>query len=272
MQLLHYLSGEIMERSVIITGASSGIGRSLAFEFSNHGFNLGLLARRKENLELIKQKIEKQSHAKVVIDQLDVNQTTEIPDKLSSMFYQLGPVNSVIVNAGINDFSPSGRNQFHKQHSIIQTNLLGAMATVDSAINLFKTQGFGQIVGISSLAAISGIPQQSAYCASKAGFCAYLDSIRKELHNRDISITQILPGFINTDIMDNMSQYPFTISSEKAAKLMYKDILSKKKSSVIPRFPWIFMKPILPLIPDRVHWKMSQVLSSKQLPRSTKQH
>ena len=259
------------KRSVVITGASAGIGRALAFEFARQGYHLGLVARRLERLESLKAEIlaacaKKGASAgtraggdaaiKVDIAICDVNETELVPATLQALFRKMGKVDIVVVNAGINDFSRSGNGQFSIDQRIIQTNLIGAMATADAAVEYFRQQGGGHVVGISSLASLKGIPKQAAYCASKAGFSIYLESIGFELANKNIRVTTILPGFVETEIMEEISQYPFSISAEKAAKAMVRDIEKEKKTSVVPAYPWRLISPLMRVIPDSLYAKL----------------
>lgn len=245
--------------SVVITGASAGIGRALAFEFARQGYHLGLVARRLERLESLKAEIVAsygQKKMDINLAVCDVDDIDVLPSKLQALFNSMGKVDIVVVNAGINEFSRSGKGQFSIDQRIIQTNLIGAMATTDTAVKYFRQRGGGHVVGVSSLASLKGIPKQAAYCASKAGLSIYLESIGFELANKNIRVTTILPGFIETEIMEDISQYPFSISAEKAAKEMVKDILKEKKISVVPAYPWRLISPLMRVIPDSLYAKL----------------
>ena len=107
------------------------------------------------------------------------------------------------------------------------------MATIDGAARIFRQQGKGTAVGISSVSAFKGIPGSAAYSASKAGFSSYLDTTRIELKKHGISVVAVHPGFVKTDIAPNMEKYPFVISAEKAAKDIVNAIKKKKRRLVI---------------------------------------
>ena len=163
----------------------------------------------------------------------------------------------VVVNAGINDPTFIGKGHLTKQSKIIQTNVIGAIATVDAAVEHFLTRGGGQIVGISSLASLQGIPGQGAYCASKAAFSMYLDSARVELRAKNICITKILPGFILTDIAPNMHKYPFVVPADRAAREIANLIERRVRNGVVPHFPWWWLRPLFGHIPD---WLWAKVM------------
>lgn len=240
-----------MAHTLIITGASAGIGKALAREFARRGCRLGLTGRRWDALEQLQQELQ-QTGAEVHIAQLDVDQTEAVERELLALCGTLGEVDSVVINAGINRFTRVGQGQLADEAAIIRTNLLGAIATANAAVSYFRERGHGQIVGISSLASLQAIPSQAAYCASKAGISMYLDALRIEHKDHNIDVTQIRPGFIKTEIMENIDRYPFAISAEQAASEMAKVILARRKDVFVPRFPWTLFRPILGHLPDRI--------------------
>lgn len=246
-----------MNKGVVITGASSGIGKALALEFAQRGYNLGLAARRIEQLESIRAEIALLpgcQNLQVDIAALDVNETQHVGPVLHSLFSHLPRVDVVIVNAGVNQLTGVGKGQLETELGLMQTNLLGAIATVNAAVEWFKKQGGGHVVGISSLASLTPIPKQAAYCATKAGFSMYLDAAAIELRKYKIDFTKILPGFVKTDIVENMEQYPFLVSAEQAAREMANHIEKRRSVGVVPGYPWKLLKPLLANMPSSV-WR-----------------
>ncbi len=246
-----------MNRTAVITGASSGIGRALALEFAQRGYNLGLAARRIDRLEALRAEIAALpggQNLQVQITTLDVSNIEQVGPGLQGLFSTLGKVDVVVVNAGVNKLTGVGKGQLNEELGLMQTNLLGAMATVNAAVEWFKQHGGGHVVGISSLASLTPIPKQAAYCATKAGFSMYLDAAAIELKKYKIDFTKILPGFVKTDIVDNMEQYPFLVSAEQAAKEMANHIEKRRAVGVVPGYPWKILKPLLANMPSGV-WR-----------------
>ena len=246
-----------MKRTAVITGASSGIGKALALEFAQRGYNLGLAARRIDRLEALRAEIAALPGGQnllVEITALDVGDTAIVGQVLQALFGALGHVDVVVVNAGVNKLTGVGKGQLDDELGLMQTNLLGAMATVNAAVQWFKQQGGGHVVGISSLASLTPIPKQAAYCATKAGFSMYLDAAAIELKKYKIDFTKILPGFVKTDIVDNMEQYPFLVSAEQAAREMANHIEKRRGVGVVPGYPWKILKPLLASMPSSV-WR-----------------
>lgn len=247
-----------MTKNVVITGASSGIGAALAHEFASRGYNIALCARRIEKLETLKTELS-QSHSniKVISAALDVNDLDTVPQVLNEIKTQFGHINTVIANAGITGVRRTGNGDLSIDKSIMQTNLFGAIATVDAAIAIFREQGYGHIVGMSSFSAFRGIPGSAAYSASKAALTNYLQAVGTELfRKKDIKITAIHPGFIRTEIDDNIDKFPFVIDADKAAKTMVNAIEKGKADIVVPSWPWAVLRKVIPLLPNSVMAKI----------------
>lgn len=245
-----------MSKTIVITGASSGIGKALAQTFVDKGCTVGLTGRRQSVLQALQSELSAQARAgqRVEIATIDVDQLESVATGLQGLFERLGRVDTVVINAGINHFTRVGGGDFSNEAAIVQTNLLGAMATANAAVEHFRQHGGGQLVGISSLASLQPIPRQAAYCASKAGFSMYLEALRIEHRDNNIHVTQIRPGFVKTDIMDDIEKYPFVVSAEQAAQEMYAAIRSRKTDVLVPALPWRFLRPLFGHLPDAV-WK-----------------
>jgi len=241
--------------TVVITGASSGIGRALALEMARRGHALGLTARRMALLEQFRDELHA-AHGKklrVELATLDVCQSASVGPTLRELFARLGGIDTIVVNAGANDITHIGGGDLEKELNLIQTNLIGAIATINAATEHFLKRGKGHIVGISSLASLQPVATQAAYCASKAGFSMYLDSARVELKRKGIAVTDILPGYIKTDIVEgvDIGQLPFAIPVEQAAREMARLIEKRVKSGVVPAFPWKLVRPFMGHLPER---------------------
>ena len=127
-----------MTGSILITGASSGIGRALAFEFSRRGYSLGLCARRLELLESLRDELAGENQ--VAISRLDVAELESVPEVLHKLTDELGGVKIVIANAGVGERSFPGEGTFHLDRKVIEINLLGAMATIDAGAEMLKNR------------------------------------------------------------------------------------------------------------------------------------
>jgi short-subunit dehydrogenase len=241
--------------TVVITGASSGIGRALAVEMAGRGYALGLTARRLVLLEKFRDELQAKrgKDLRIELATLDVCQAASVAPTLHDLFDRLGGIDTIVVNAGANDMTRVGGGDLDKELNLIQTNLVGAIATINAATEHFLQRGKGHIVGISSLASLQPVASQAAYCASKAGLSMYLNSARVELRRRGIVVTDILPGYIKTDIVEgvDIGKLPFAISPEHAAREMTRLIARRVKSGIVPAFPWKLVRPLLGHLPER---------------------
>ncbi len=247
-----------MAGAAIITGASSGIGRALAIELARSGRALGLTARRMDRLEDLRREIG--GIVPIELRALDVRDTAAVGQVIPELAAALGDVDLIVANAGIAGGRAVGTGHFATDRDIIETNVLGAMATIDAAAALFRTAGRGHIVGISSVAGFRGLPGSAAYCASKAALSIYLESARVELHGLGILVTTISPGFIDTPINEDLKTRPFVIKPEVGARKIAALIESGTASSTVPKFPWGLYGVLMRFIPDAL-WTRLATLS-----------
>ncbi|MDX1669018.1 MAG: SDR family NAD(P)-dependent oxidoreductase [Limnobacter sp.] len=246
-------------KTALITGASSGIGKALALEMARRGYNLALTARRTDKLEQLQAQIaDINPLAAVEIASMDVQKTYTIAGIFQDLIKRLQHIDVVVVNAGSNMMTGVGKGQLKEQLDMLQTNVMGAVATVDAAAEYFRHCKKGHIVGISSLASLTAIPKQASYCASKSAFSMYLESAALELSRHNIAVTRILPGFVKTEIVENMEQYPFLVTAEQAASEIADNIEKKKAESVVPGYPWAVVKPFMRSIPAAL-WRYVKV-------------
>jgi short-subunit dehydrogenase len=237
-------------RSVFITGASSGIGLALAREFAARGCNLALTARRTEAMEELARELQATDPTRVVyVQALDVTRYDDVSAALQAALLQLGRIDIVIANAGMGSRGRVGHGHFHKHRQIMETNVLGAMATSDAAVRLFKQQGAGRLVVIASVAAFRGLPGSSAYSASKAAIATYADAVRTELYGTNIGVCTIYPGYIDTPINQDIANRPFVISAARGAKLIADKIERGVQSAIVPAWPWLWVRWLAKVVP-----------------------
>jgi short-subunit dehydrogenase len=241
-----------MPGSVFLTGASAGIGEAMARAFAKRGYSLALTARRVDRLETLATELRGAGSPKVFVHALDVTDYESVPRVMAAAAETLGGLDIVVANSGIGGPAPVGRGAFEQARRVIETNLLGAMATVDAAVELFYRQGRGHIVGVTSVAAVRGLPMQGAYSASKSGLSRYLQGVRAEVGSNPIYVTELAPGFIDTEINRNMKSRPFVVSAAKGAETMVKLIESRTGFAYVPRMPWTPLAQLLKVLPSRL--------------------
>ena len=245
------------KKSIVITGASDGIGKALAWVMAERGYDLGLTARRLPLLEKLKKEIlVKHPDIKVELCVMDVTDYARVEDEVNQLHQALGKIDILVANAGVAKSGKVGVMALEDHLSVINTNLNGAIATVSAALKVFRQQGFGQIVATSSIAGFAGLPRNAAYSASKAGLSIFMEAVRVETLKENIDVTVLNPGYIDTELNRSLASRPFVVDVEKGA-LEFADLIEKKVSvSTVPRFPWRVLAPILRVLPSSLLARM----------------
>ena len=220
---------------VMITGASSGIGKGIALEIASRGAHLGLLARREELLNEIVS--EATAHnVKAVAASADVRDVDAVRAAADRFRKELGPIDVMIANAGIGTSDHATRLTPEHAEKVIGINVLGAVNSVGAVLPEMVERGHGRLVAISSLAAYRGLAKSAAYCASKAALTAYFESLRIDLRHTGVGVTIIHPGFIKTDLTSGReAKMPYLMELETGVK---KIVAGIEKEKAIYAFPW----------------------------------
>lgn len=221
---------------VMITGASSGIGKGVALELAARGAKIGLLARREELLKEVVNEIEARN-SKAVAAAADVQNAQAVRAAADRIRKELGPIDVLIANAGISTADGAVQLTPEQAANVIGVNLLGAVNSVAAVVPEMVEQGHGRLVAISSLAAYRGLPKSAPYCASKAALSAYFESVRIDLRNTGVGVTIIHPGFIKTPLTASREakRMPFLMELDDAVEKIVSAIEKGKKTYA---FPW----------------------------------
>lgn len=221
---------------VFLTGASSGIGEGLALAIAKRGGILGLVARRRELLDDLADRC-KLAGGKARVFAIDVTDEESVALAADEMRSEFGHIDILIANAGIGGNNEETRS-YHPPSvkKVIDTNLIGAVNAVHAVLPKMIDRGEGQIVAISSLAGIRGLPRSAAYSASKAGMTAFFESLRLDVKNKGIDVTIIQPGFIKTPLTSGRAnKMPFLMELEDAVPHFISAIEKRKRFAA---FPW----------------------------------
>jgi short-subunit dehydrogenase len=226
-------------RRALVTGASSGIGAGLAQQLAKRGLEVWCAARRAEALAEVVGKIERaggKAHALV----LDVAQVDATAARLAQLDQEVGGLDLVVANAGLGGSRATGtvlETRWEDTRDLFQVNLLGAAATLSPFIKPMADRGFGQLVGISSIAADLPIPRGAPYGASKAGLSFWLESLDIELRPRGVAVTVVHPGFVRTPMSDQVRDpMPFRVELDRAVEIIDAGIQERAR---MVRFPWV---------------------------------
>lgn len=243
-------------RRYLLTGASSGIGKALARQLASQGYDLALAARREDSLQQLAEELREAYGRTVVVLPLDVTDYTACQQAVHQARSALGGLDGLIANAGIGLAGKAGTGRFERFQQTLETNLLGAIACLDAATQVFLEQGHGHLVAIASVAGKCGLPASAAYSASKAGLISHMESLELELYRTAIDTTLILPGYIDTPINQNAGPRPFLIDVERGARLIAQHIDKHSRSAYVPGWPWALIGRLLPWLPTSLIARM----------------
>ena len=222
-------------KTVLITGASSGIGRGLALDLAKRGARVGLLARRKGLLDEIVKEIQDDGGRAVALaaNVQDLPAVREAVDQLQTDF---GPIDVLVANAGVGVTNDAAALDASAVARVIGVNVIGAANCVAAVVPSMVDRGHGRLVAISSLVAYRGLPKSAAYCGSKAAVSAFFESLRLDLQGKGVEVTIIHPGFIKTPLTAGRhAQMPFLMELEDAITKIVWAIEKRRKSYA---FPW----------------------------------
>lgn len=241
----------IMNKSAIIVGASSGIGKALSLELSQAGYTLGLCARRLTLLNEIKKSISSNTY----IQQMDVTDKAQVEKGILSLIDQMGRVDLVVICAGTGHINPDLDTGLSLD--TVNTNVSGFTTIANSAFRYFQNSGAGHLAAITSVAALRGSADAPSYNASKAYMSNYLDGLRLKAskNNLDITVTEIRPGFVDTDMAKGEGLF-WVSSPQKAAAQIFKAIKDKKSYAYVTK-RWRLVAWILRILPDMLYKKIS---------------
>lgn len=238
-----------MTRSIFITGASAGIGERLALEFAARGYDVAIAARRRDRLDELAARLKAAGASRALPVELDVSDAVAVGAAVEQVAREFGRLDIVVANAGQGPLTPIGKGRFEIERQTIEVNLLGAIATIEAAVPILRRQRSGQVVGITSMAGWRGLSGFGAYSASKAGLHRYLQSLRIEVAHDGIAVTELSPGFIDTDMNRTLGNRPFLIDVERGGALMARMIERRVGYRTVPVWPWSLIGPLLKILP-----------------------
>jgi short-subunit dehydrogenase len=216
-----------------ITGASSGIGRSLARRLAVQGETIAAVARRKPLLDSLVEEIE-QAGGRAVAIPCDVTDHERVFAAIEEVKAALGPIDRLIANAG------GGEPTFVETFTAAQIsrvfalNVAGTANCIEAVLPDMLRRGSGHLVAVSSLAAYRGLPGAAAYSAAKAALSNMIESLRIDLQPRGIAVTLICPGFVRTRPSAKKKWKPLQVEVEEATRLMARAIMARKRYYAFP--------------------------------------
>lgn len=239
-------------KTILITGASSGLGAEMARQFAAKGYDLALAARRTERLEELRAEIvAEHPERRVVHRALDVTDHEAVFRVFGELRAELGRLDRVVVNAGLGKGARLGTGRFDANLETAMTNFVGALAQTEAAMEIFRDQEAGHLVMVSSFSALRGMPSSmTTYAATKAGVAHLAEGLRTELHGRPlgrtVKVTVLYPGYIASEMNAQVEQStPLMTSTEKGVRAMVAAIEKEVDDACVPALPWSALAPVV---------------------------
>jgi short-subunit dehydrogenase len=243
----------VTRQTILITGASSGLGAGMARAFAARGRDLALCARRIDRLDELKADLSQQyPNIRIAVAALDVNDHEAVPKVFAELGDELGGIDRVIVNAGIGKGATLGSGKLWANKATIETNLVAALVQIEAALEMFHTNGSGHLVLISSVLGNTGVPGvKAAYAASKAGVSSLGESLRAEYRSGPIAVSVIEPGYIESEMTAKSDSTLFMVDNETGVKAMVDAIERERGRAAVPWWPWAPMVHLMRVLPAR---------------------
>lgn len=236
-------------KTILITGASSGIGKAIVEELRNIECNLIFIARRKELLvEIVDQSTDAKAHLYPI--KCDISDKQEVSSVHSKIISQFGKIDIAILNAGYAERMEVENYDSKLAETIFGANVFGLIYWIELLLPDMLKRREGLIAGVSSLADNRGYSRSGFYSASKAAATIYLEGLRVELKPYNVKVLTVRPGFVKTPMTDkNEFSMPFLMEPKKAAKKILDGI---KKEKPMIQFPWqiVVITRLIQILPN----------------------
>ena len=253
---------------VIVTGASSGIGRALALRLGTLGYRVGLIARRRDLLESVATTIAA-GGGSAAAAVADVGDRPALRAAVADVESRLGPAEILVANAGFGAPTWLDPLNIADVEATFRVNVLGVIYAIEAVLPGMLARRQGHLLAVSSLAGFKGLPGESAYCASKAAVNAYLEGLRIALRPRGVAVTTVCPGFVATSMTPMDSATPFLMSADAAAERIAR-LIARRRSGVA-RFPlpMALLTALIARLPDAIVARLVRVEPApKAIPKS----
>lgn len=235
-------------KTILITGASSGIGKELTKQLSKLNCTLHIMSRRIDLLNNLKNELE-QSNSRLFVYKCDVTDKEDIKSTFRQIVSISPNIDIAILNAGTSFRTDITNFNSERANNVFQVNVMGMVFCVEQLIPSMIENKSGTIVGISSLADSRGYSKSGVYCASKAAATRFLESLRVDLAGYNVKVLTVKPGFVKTAMTDkNKFKMPLLMEVDKAVKIIIKGIQKEKKIIQFP-LPTVLGSKLIGLLP-----------------------
>ena len=254
---MHHLKDKV----AVVTGGSSGIGRSIALELANHGCKLAVVGTSQDRIDGTLAQMPAGSECRGYV--CNVSDRASVMSLANTVEHDFGQVDIIVNNAGITSSAPFSEFDMEIFDRIVKTNFFGVVNCCHAFLPKLQIHGHGHIVNMSSMLGFVGVPNQSAYVSTKFAIRGFTESLWAELDDTSIAVTGIYPGTIQSEILERAN---FSDDLEKAAMIKMMDrfgipanrvavktidaIRRKRREVIIGRDAWalVLLKRFLPTL------------------------
>lgn len=229
----------LKDKIVVITGASSGIGKAAAIEFAKRGAKLAIISRRKEKLEELQKSLE-QFSTQVLVCPCDVSDKESVKKMSDAVLEKFGKIDILVNNAGFAIYDTIANLTIEQIESQMQTNYFGMIYCTKNFLPILQKQNSGHIVNVASVAASFGLPGIAPYCASKFAMLGFSEGLKHELRGTNIGVTVVSPIMVRTNFFDHesfakMPKYsPTSLNPKTVANAIIRASESSRLEIIVP--------------------------------------
>ncbi len=257
-------------KTILITGASQGIGAATARAFAAYPVQLALVARTESLIQALAEELNQRPGVRALPVVADVARAEDVARAVEATREAFGPIDILVNNAGVGMSSPVGAIDYEKGHQLFEVNFWGALRMTEAVLPDMRARQDGLIINISSIVGRRAMPGIGVYCASKAALNAFSESIRVELKQDNIRVVSFYPGVTATHFGDNLLTGPSSIqgkgrakvtSAEDVGKAIVKAAIKEPRDAYATFFDRVFVwtSVMAPWLMDRVllHFRQS---------------
>ena len=248
-------------KNVLITGASSGIGKAFALKCANDSCNIFLASRSKEKLEEVKALIEERGSTAVVVP-TDVTKANEVKELFLEATKDGNTLDVVFNNAGLGHIANIYEQTVEEIESMVDVNVKGVLLVAKYASEVMVKQQYGHLILTSSLAGLITVPSWATYVATKWAITGFTDTIRMELKKYNIKVSSLHPGLVKTEFFEkekaNMSEEELNeqnaVTPEEVADAVYEALFTNKHKILVPSMvkSYAFINKYLPSVAEKL--------------------